>query len=174
MQVLLVTGTVGVGKSTVGFAAAERAASRGTPAAFLDLDQMSRLWPAPLGDPFREELAHANLGAVVPNYRSAGALLLVLAWAIDRTDEIAHLARTVGSPVTAVRLTAPPEVTEQRLRDRHRGPEAGGLEWHLRRAPELAAIQAHLDLPVIDATGPVGDVADRVLEIVGGDPADRG
>jgi len=44
MRIGLVTGTVGVGKSTVGFAVAERASEAGITAAFLDLDELSRLW----------------------------------------------------------------------------------------------------------------------------------
>jgi len=164
-----VTGTVGVGKSTIGFAVAERASRRGTAAAFVDVDELSRLWPAPADDPFRVELILANLRALVPNYRSAGASLLVLAWVIEDASDLARLEEAVGTSVAAVRLVSSPTVVETRLRSRHRGPASDGLAWHLRRAPELAAVQDHLALPTIDATAPVDDVADEVLDIFVGD-----
>lgn len=37
----IVTGTVGIGKSTTGYAVAERAAAQGRPAAFLDVDELT-------------------------------------------------------------------------------------------------------------------------------------
>jgi hypothetical protein len=171
MRIVLVTGTVGVGKSTVGFAVAERAAAGGISAAFLDVDELSRLWPAPDDDPFRDELILANLRAIVPNYESAGASLLVLAWVIEDAADLAVLERTLGSSVTAVRLLCPATVVETRLKNRHRGPASDGLAWHLQRAPELAAIQEHLALPVIDATRTVDEIADAVLEKLADGPA---
>jgi hypothetical protein len=60
-------------------------------------------------------------------------------------------------------------VIDARLRNRHRGTASDGLAWHLRRAPELVAIQDHLDLPTIDATGSVDLVAGEVLSILVGD-----
>ena len=164
VRIGLVTGTLGVGKSTIGFAVAERASTTGITAAFLDLDELSRLWPAPENDPFRNELTLANLCAVVPNYEAAGASLLVLAWAIEGADDIAVLDEALNSPVTAVRLVTSPTVIEARLRKRHQGPASDGLAWHLQRAPELAAIQGHLLVPTVDATKSVETVTDEVLK----------
>ena len=171
MRIVLVTGTVGVGKSTVGFAVAERAARAEAPTAFVDVDQLSRSWPAPDDDPFGENLARANLAAVAPNYRAAGVALLVLAWVVEGEADITRLEGSLGMPVTVVRLTSPAAVVEARLRSRHRGPDAEGLAWHLRRAPELAATQAALDAPTVDAEGPVAAVADRVLQVIGEVPS---
>lgn len=166
MRVGVVTGTVGVGKSTIGFAVAELTAERGTPAAFLDLDQVSRLWPAPEGDPFRTELLLTNLASVVDNYDAAGAELLVLAWVLEDDDEVGDIERATRRPVEVVRLVASPTTIETRLRARHRGPEASGLDWHLRRAPELVSIQdAGLDVETVDA--------DRPVDVVAADVADR-
>ena len=166
MRIGLVTGTVGVGKSTIGFAAAERASARGITAAFVDVDELSRLWPAPAADPFRTELIFANLRALAPNYRAAGASLLVLAWVIDGAADLARLEDAVGSSVVAVRLVSSATIIDARLRNRHRGAERDGLEWHLQRAPVLAAIQDHLVLSTVDATGSVDDIADEVLQVL--------
>lgn len=164
----MVTGTVGVGKSTAGYAVAERAAGRGVSAAFVDVDGLSRLWPAPVGDPFRVGLMLANLRVITGNYEAAGAELLVLAVVVQDAEGLAELEAAVGRPVTAVRLTASSAVVESRLRRRHQGPESDGLDWHLRRAPELVAIQDRgLVLPTIDASGPVDEVAEAVLDRLG-------
>ncbi len=168
MRVALVTGTVGIGKSTVGHAAAERAVARAVSTAFIDVDALSRLWPAPDGDPFRTELILTNLTSIVGNYEAAGAELLVVAWVITEMNDLAELEAALGSPVEAVRLVAPGPAVEARLRHRHQGPEADGLAWHLHRAPELAAIQDDgIDLPTVDASGPVDDTADAVLALLG-------
>lgn len=164
MRIGLVTGTVGVGKSTIGFAVAERASEAGITAAFLDLDELSRIWPAPENDPFRNELVLANLSAVAPNYETAGATLLVLAWAIEDAEDLAALDQALNSPVTAIRLVTSPTVIEARLRKRHQGPASDGLAWHLQRAPELAATQGHLLVPTVDATKSVEGVAGEVLK----------
>ncbi|MEO6989324.1 MAG: hypothetical protein ABI239_11840 [Aquihabitans sp.] len=166
MRIGLVTGTVGVGKSTIGFAVAERASEAGITAAFLDLDELSRLWPAPKNDPFRDELILTNLCAVAPNYGAAGASLLVLAWAIDSAEDLVALEKALNSPVKTVRLVSSPTVIEARLRNRHQGPASNGLAWHLQRAPVLAAIQDHLLVPTVDATNPVDGVAEEVLKIL--------
>lgn len=166
MKVVLVTGTVGVGKSTVGFSAARRAADRGVPAGFIDVDELSRYWPAPAGDPFREELVYANLRSLIPNYRASGAALLVLAWVIDDAADLVRLESALDAPVTALRLISPAAVVEARLRSRHQGPAAEGLAWHLDRAPELASIQNALAMPTIDADRPVDSIVDDVLRTV--------
>ena len=141
MRIVLVTGTVGVGKSTTGYAIAERAASQGRPAAFLDVDELSRLWPARAGDPFNTHLILRNLASLVGNYADAGAELLVLAWVVQDTDALVRLEEAVGASVVAIRLCAPASTLETRLRQRHQGAESDGLAWHLDRAPELAAIE---------------------------------
>jgi adenylylsulfate kinase len=153
MRIALVTGTVGVGKSTTGYAVAERSASHGRSAAFLDVDQLSRL-------------ILRNLVSLVENYADAGAELLVLAWVVQDNYALVRLDEAVGKSVLAVRLVAPTPTIEARLRQRHR-TESDGLAWHLDRAPELAAIQDRgLQLPIIDASGSISETVDAVLGLI--------
>jgi len=167
MRIALLTGTVGIGKSTTGYAVAERAASQGQSAAFLDVDELSRLWPVRVGDPFNTDLILRNLASIVGNYTDAGAELLVLAWVVHNTEALVRLEAAVGAPVDAVRLSAPASTVEARLRHRHQGAEFGGLAWHLDRAPELVAIQDRgLQLPVVDASGSISEIVDAVLELL--------
>ena len=58
--VLLLNGTVGVGKTTVAEAIGDRLADAGVPGAVVDIDWLRRCWPAPDGDPFHLELALRN------------------------------------------------------------------------------------------------------------------
>jgi len=167
MRIALVTGTVGIGKSATGYAVAERAASQGRSAAFLDVDELSRLWPASVGDPFNNDLILRNLASLVGNDAAAVAKLLVLAWVVQSTDGLRRLEEAVGTSVVAVRLCAPASTVEARLRQRHQGAEFDGLAWHLDRAPELLAIQDRgLHLPIIDASGSISDTADTILTLL--------
>jgi len=66
-------------------------ASQGRPAAFLDVDELSRLWPTRDGDPFNTGLILRNLASIVEErlrQRHQGAELDGLAWHIDRAPEL--------------------------------------------------------------------------------------
>lgn len=70
---LLITGAVGVGKTTTMEAAAALLAERGLPGAMVDIDAIRRAWPAPEADRFHEGLQLANLQAMCRNFRAVGA-----------------------------------------------------------------------------------------------------
>lgn len=93
------TGTVGIGKSTIGSAVAERAAARGVSAAFLDVDGLSRLWPAPAGDPFRIELILTNLRASTcrRSMRPEPSTKSPTLWSITSADQVAPSPLAGGS-----------------------------------------------------------------------------
>ena len=166
---LLITGTVGVGKTTVAEAVGDLLAVRGVPHAVVDLDQLSRCWPPPAGDRFNRAMELRNLRSVTANYRAAGALRLVLAGVIEQRSHLQDYERALDCSISIVRLRADPHVLADRLRDRHRN-DPDGLAWHLSRAPELTAV---LDLAgvadtEVDTTGrPIPKVAADVLAAVG-------
>jgi broad-specificity NMP kinase len=166
---LLITGTVGSGKTTVADHIGELLIKRGVPHAIVDLDQLRRSWPSAAGDRFNSALALQNLSCVATNYWSAGARRLVLAGVIEQRSEVLDHEAAVGCAVTVVRLRAQDGVIAERLRARHReDPE--GLAWHLDRAPELDAIleQAAVADAEVDTTGrkPV-ELASDVLTAAG-------
>ena len=153
-RALLLTGTVGVGKTTTADAVGERLREQGVPHAVVDLDELCRCWPAPPADPFHTALELANLAAVAGTYRAAGAQRLVLAGVAESRDDRDRYERALGVPLDVVRLVGSAAVVEPRLRVRHvADPE--GLAWHLRRRGELDA--------VLDAA----DVADAVVAVDG-------
>jgi len=166
---LLITGTVGAGKTTVAEAVGDLLADRGVPHAVVDLDQLRRCWPQPVGDRFNYAMELRNLRSVTANYRAARALRLVLAGVIEQRSHLQDYERAVDCTVRIVRLRADPNVLADRLRDRHCN-DPDGLAWHLARAPELTAAldQAGVADAEVDTTGrPIPEVATDVLAAVG-------
>ena len=137
IPVLLITGPVGVGKTTVALEVStllERAAVRH---ACVDMDSLRWCYPSPLHDPFRVTLGLQNLAAVWANCQAAGAERLVLASVIESRDELAgYQAAVPGAAILVVRLRASVATLTDRVARREVG---AGHEWHLRRAAELAA-----------------------------------
>lgn len=140
VPVLLVTGPVGVGKTTVASAIADELARRETPHAVLDVDWLGQAYPSPPDDPFRSRLVYRNLADVSRNMLAFGAGRLVLAYVVEDAAGRAALAACIpGCQLTVIRLTAAPAEIVGRLEGRE-SPES--LAWYLARAPELTAIMA--------------------------------
>lgn len=138
LPVVVITGPVGAGKSTVGAALAEELERRGIAHGMIDLDYLRWCWPVPPDDRFHSQLGLRNLAAVSAAYREAGATCLVLIDVVEHRNQIADYQRAVpGAQVTIVRLRVPMAVIERRLRGRNTGES---LTWHLARAPELERI----------------------------------
>lgn len=139
MRTVFVVGTVGVGKTTTAAALSDLLARDGVVHAVIDIDEIRRLRPPPIGDPFQFEVQLANLAAMTSNYWTAGAQLLIAAGVIESREDLDRCAEAVGGPVTVVRLTAEAGVIGSRLNGRH-ADDPDGLEWHAHRAVELDRI----------------------------------
>ncbi|GAA0315293.1 zeta toxin family protein [Kineococcus aurantiacus] len=166
---LLLTGTVGAGKTTTARALGDLLRADGVPHAVVDLDALREAWPSPPDDPFHERLALANLRDVARNHLAAGARRLVVAGVLEDPAHRALHADAVGVPLTVCRLRPALDVVAGRLRGRHAGdPE--GLRWHLHRSGELDAVlhRAGIGDVVVDvgADDAPADVARAVLRAV--------
>ena len=64
-RALLISGTVGAGKTTVADAVGDLLSARPIPNAVLDLDWLSRSWPCPPGDPFNVSMRLRNVRVVL-------------------------------------------------------------------------------------------------------------
>lgn len=138
VPVLVVTGPVGVGKTTVVSALSERLGQLGAPHAAVDLDALRWCYPAPAHDPFHMALGLRNLAAVWSNYCAAGAERLVLADVVESRAAVAEYQAAVpGAVVQVVRLAAALPAILERLAGRESGDS---LLWHQRRAAELLGI----------------------------------
>jgi adenylylsulfate kinase len=166
-RALVVTGTVGVGKTTVAEQVAGLLAEAGEPHAWIDLDALSAAWPRPSDDPFNNRLTAHNLGRVATNMAAAGARSLVLAGVVQTRDVLDLYEHAIGVAITVVRLKSPPEVVEARLRRRYGDTDPDSLKWHLDRAPELEAIldASPVAMRVVPSTSSAIDVARSVLAV---------
>lgn len=136
---ILITGTVGVGKSTVAGHVGDILGSRRIPHAVLDLDHLRWSWPAPPDDPFNLTMELQNLTSVAANYRRAGISRYVLAGVLERRSDLTRYEHAVGDRISVVRLRADPQLLQQRLEARHEHDPAGRAR-HLARAGELDTI----------------------------------
>ena len=120
VPVLIITGPLGVGKTTVLDEVAERLRDAGVAFAAVDLDALS--WahpPAPGDDRYRSGLMFRNLASVWANFRLAGAQRLVCARVIESRGELElYRAAIPGAAITVARLRASHETLETRLAHR--------------------------------------------------------
>jgi len=138
--VIVVTGPVGAGKSTVMRAMSGVLEGRGIRHAAIDQDYLRMVHPYPDDESFGATVGYHNLAAIWPNLVGYGVRCVIIADVVeDMAGSLAaYTAAMPGTKVTVVRLDVPLPLVLQRLERRENGPS--GLEWHTRRAPELQGI----------------------------------
>ena len=110
----------------------------GVPHASVDFDALTAWFPRPDDDPWGTNVGLQNLAALWTSYSRAGAVRLLIAAVVESRSELAGYARAVpGAELRVVRLRAHPDTLQARVRRRGQGL---GMEWHLRRAVELAGL----------------------------------
>lgn len=166
VPVLVISGPVGVGKTTVGDELTYVLEERGVSHTFVDLDGLTHTFPRPEEDPFGEGLALQNLRDVWRNSAEAGSRNLIVARVVEDDGSLQRLCDAVpGAEVRLVRLRASSEQLLQRVRSREIG--SGGA-WHERRSLALAErLEGHEPDRVVDtdARSP-RDVATELAEFV--------
>ena len=164
VRALLITGTVGSGKTSVADALGDLLAAAAVPHAILDLDWLRRSWPSPPDDPFHNAMTLRNLRSVAGNYVQTGAARLVLAGVIESHQERHDYQQALGADLTVCRLRVDLPVVRQRLAQRH---EPDKSAWFLNRAAELDAVltEAQLeDFTVETADDSIHQVAAAVAD----------
>jgi hypothetical protein len=136
VPVLIISGTVGVGKTSLGWAASDILIERQVRHAFIDRDALTASWPR-LGR-FNTELAYRNLASVWRNFSEAGAERLIVSGVIELADDLDRVRAAVdGAAIQVCWVRAPQPIREARLRGRDQGKS---LDWHLARTIELEMI----------------------------------
>jgi adenylylsulfate kinase len=160
---LIITGTVGVGKSAVAAEINDVLALLEIPNAAVDVDALVWQWPS--SAPWNGDLAFENLAALWPNYHAHGATRLILARVVEERSELERYRTAIPDAViTVCRLTAPEGLRRRRLETRM--PPGESLDWHLRRTVELEELleagQVE-DFAVDNGERPIREVAIEVM-----------
>lgn len=123
MHVILLSGTVGVGKTTVLLEMGDVLEAGEDPYALLDLDWLAWVRPSGDVDASVQQILVENLAHVCRTFRRSGVRRLVMARAIETPDDVDLIRAALGTPValTVVCLTARPDVVAARLRGRDTG-----------------------------------------------------
>lgn len=168
VPLLIVTGPVGVGKTSVGYAISESFDSASVAHAFVDVDGLTRFFPRPEDDPYATSLATKNLAAVWSNFQAAGATCLIVADVIESCDDLDRIRSAVdGAAILLVRLFASDLTLERRLRGRESDSNLG---WYLRRAKVLSEEmhEAGLEDLLVDTDGKsIDEITREILDRTG-------
>ena len=184
--VLLVCGPTAVGKSTVAWRIFEDVRRDGLTAAYVDLEQVGFLRPAPADDPANHRVKARNAAALRSTYRAGGADCLIVSGSVESSAEIALYREAMpGAQLIVCRLRAGDRALYERVlrRSGDGGPHLAGDQLRGLAADDLGPVveQALREGAVLDQAG-IGDVvvdtdgvsveeaADRVRARAGGWP----
>ena len=143
-MLLILSGAVGVGKTSVGAALSRQMRQDDVPHCFVDMDALTHTYPRPDHDPFGTQIALAALGPLWSKARAAGARHLIVPRVIERRAEAEAIAQATNhESYTLVRLFADEATLHSRLRPREPEEEHA---WYLNRATQLAASLARAAL----------------------------
>jgi predicted kinase len=164
VRVLVISGSMGAGKTTVLGEASDILTALNIPHAAIDLDLLG-LAHLPPGAP--DDLTFRNLEAVWRNYLGTGVRRLLIAGAVESADRPRLRQALCGASILTCRLTAGLETMRQRVRSR----EPGMLqEAYVARVAELEArlndARAE-DFSISNEARPVTDVARAMLALAG-------
>ena len=166
IPIVWVTGAPGVGKTAVAWRIFENLRRSGADPAYVDVDQLGMLAPAPDGDPGRHRLKERNVVALRGNFAVDGARLLVVSGVVDPVHG-PDLGVLGGPRVRVARLRADPDALRTRLRSRNgqlRPPRGSPSQDDDAVAFADALDRSDFADRCIDTTGrSIDEVADSVL-----------
>ena len=165
---LVLTGTIGTGKTTIAETISELLHERGVRHALIDLDWLGQVYP-PLDadDPFDLSLALRNLTVTWPNFLAVGIERAVIAATIESPEQLRHMESALpGAEPVLARVVADQGTVAARIRKR----ELGGLAVDfLARTEALgtAIAAAFPDAQVVTNDGPILEAASEAIRQIG-------
>ncbi|GBE24709.1 MAG TPA: hypothetical protein ENG98_01220 [Actinobacteria bacterium] len=139
VQVVVLSGVPGVGKTTTAEAMSDLLVADDVPHAWLDGDQLTLVYPRDPDDPHAHRLFFENLAQLWASYRAARARRMIIARVVEEADEMDGYRQAIpGAEIVVVELRSPQHIVHQRILRREYAPE-----WVLRmqnRSDELRPI----------------------------------
>lgn len=176
MQIALITGPAGVGKSTLCWEMSAQLAAAGVAHAVIETDELDRVFPRPSREeleqlrPGTTDVSSLNLAALWSTYRSLGHTRLIMSGVMLHLafDRRWILAAIPDAQITVVRLVAAESQLLARLARREIGPGAAEqAERSLRQARRMAAEDAEGLIVLPTDTAEPAALAGIVLEKIG-------
>jgi adenylylsulfate kinase len=120
VPLLIISGSMGAGKTTVLGEAIDLLTESGIAHAAFDLDWLTFMHPR--REPFGQGLMLKNLAAIWPIYAAAGPDRLIVARIVDSREGLkGYREATPGTQITVCRLTASVDTMQRRLGPREPG-----------------------------------------------------
>ena len=144
MKLLIISGPVGVGKTSVSDELSHFLEQDNVPHTFVDLDALTYTFPRGENDPYGNQLALENLESIWQNSYKRGARNLIVPRVIESYNHATDISEAVGitEPILC-RLSASDQTLIERVRTREIG---SGLCWHEKRSLELSKTLAFAEL----------------------------
>lgn len=162
---LVISGPVGVGKTTIGTELSSILERRLIAHSFIDLDGLAQTYPRTPDDPFGNKIALSNLSLVWANCLKHGSKNLIVARVVETAADVEKLGQATGiSKITVCQLYAPDSTLLMRVRSREIGSDR---EWHERRSLELARQLEQTDFADFLVDTEAREPADIAEEIAG-------
>lgn len=147
MQLLLITGPAGIGKSTLSWELSAKLAASGVAHAVVETDELDRVFPRPTAEELQRirpgtiDVSSLNLAAIWSTYQALGHTRLIMSGVMLHLDFDRRwiLAAIPGAQITTVRLLGSEPTLLARLAQRETGAGADGqIERSLRQARRMA------------------------------------
>lgn len=143
-SILIITGPVGAGKTTIAESIFDLLSENKTSCAVIDFDWLTAAYPPPHNDRFNFHLGIANLRSILPNYLSMGIKIFIIPTVVESKEEIEKFKELINeTDIFVIRLSAELATLHKRLDKRETGKM---LRWHKKRAKELIDLFADKQL----------------------------